>query len=103
MTFRVSKLLWTQACAAVLMALAGGLASASGSDGGGSSETGDTAAYNMGKSVYASKLACSGCPMAGKSLDMAMAKQLLASKPAVALSAEEERALSVYLKRRFKL
>ena len=91
------------AAIAMITALGAGTALASGSDGGGSPQTGDTAAYNMGKSVYATKLACSACPMAGKSLDATLAKQLLASKPAVALSAEEEKALGVYLKRRFKL
>ncbi len=76
---------------------------ASGSDGGGSAETGDTAAYNMGKSVYAAKFACSSCPLAGKRLDAAMAKEILAKKPEVSMSAEEMQALTVYLKRRFEL
>lgn len=84
------------------LALGAGLALASGTDGGGSAETGDAAAYNMGKSVYATKLACSGCPMAAKSLDSAMARDLLANKAAANLSAEESQALEVYLKRRFK-
>ncbi len=85
------------------LALAGGLAQASGSDGGGAAETGDAAAYNTGKSIYASKLACSGCPMAGKSLDAGMARELLANTKGVTLTAEETQALEVYLKRRFKL
>jgi hypothetical protein len=103
MSFRVSKHLFIRLSAAALVTLASGVATASGTDGASSSETGDAAAYNMGKSVYAAKLACSKCPMAGKSLDAALAKQLLASKPGVAMSAEEERALNAYLKRRFKL
>ena len=87
----------------VLAALAASLARASGTDGGGAAETGDTAAYNTGKGIYATKLACSVCPMAGKSLDAGMARELLANKKGVTLSAEESRALEVYLKRRFRL
>jgi hypothetical protein len=79
------------------------LALASGSDGGGSAETGDAAAYNTGKSVFARKFACASCPMAGMSLDAAKAKELLGNKRGVALSADESAALDVYLKRRFKL
>jgi hypothetical protein len=78
-------------------------ARASGSDGAGSAETGDAAAYNTGKGVFHSKLACSGCPMAGKSLDATTARELLSNKRGVSLSAEESAALDVYLKRRFKL
>jgi hypothetical protein len=91
--------------AAVLagFAFAAGAALASGSDGGGQAETGDAAAYNTGKSVYATKLACSSCPMAGKSLDAATARALLADKRAVTLTQTESAALDVYLKRRFKL
>lgn len=92
-----------RAAAAVSLALAAGLALASGSDGGGSAETGDAAAYNTGKAVYATKLACASCPMAGKSLDAATARELLANKGGATLSAEEAAALEVYLKRRFKL
>jgi Fe-S cluster biogenesis protein NfuA len=88
---------------AALLALTNGVASASGSDGGGSAETGDAAAYNTGKAVYAAKLNCSGCPMSGKSLDAGMARDLLSNKKGVTLSAEESQALDVYLKRRFKL
>ena len=92
-----------QTGAVAALAFAAGLALASGSDGGGSAETGDAALYNMGKSVFATKLACSACPMAGKSLDAAMARDLMAKQPAVSMSAEETAALQVYLKRRFKL
>lgn len=88
---------------AALLALTNGVASASGSDGGGSAETGDAAAYNTGKGVYAAKLNCNGCPMSGKSLDAGMARDLLSNKKGVTLSAEESQALEVYLKRRFKL
>lgn len=91
--------------AAVLagLAMAASLALASGNDAGGSAETGDAAAYNAGKSVYANKLACSSCPLAGKSLDAALARELLANKKGATLSGEESNALDVYLKRRFKL
>lgn len=88
---------------AALLALTSGMALASGSDGGGSAETGDAAAYNTGKAVYATKLNCSGCPMSGKSLDVGTARDLLSNKKGVTLSAEESQALDVYLKRRFKL
>ena len=85
------------------LAFGGGLARASGSDGGGSAETGDTAAYNSGKGVYAAKFACSSCPLAGKSLDAGVARSLLTDKRGVSLSAVEASALDTYLKRRFKL
>jgi hypothetical protein len=88
---------------ALPLMLAFGLALASGSDGGGGAETGDAAIYNLGKSVYASKLACASCPMAGKRLDAAMARDLLAKPLGVDLHPEEAKALAVYLKRRFKL
>ena len=86
-----------------LLALTGGVALASGSEGAGTAETGDAAAYNTGKGVYAAKLNCSGCPMSGKSLDAGMARDLLSNKKGVTLSAAESQALEVYLKRRFKL
>ena len=92
-----------RAAFAASLALSAGLALASGSDGGGQAEMGDTAAYNSGKSVFATKLACSGCPMAGKSLDADAARALLANKGSVTLSPQESAALDVYLKRRFKL
>lgn len=88
--------------ASLSLALAAQAAAASGSDGGGSAEMGDTAAYNMGKSIYAMKLACANCPLAGKTLDGAMAKQVM-EKPPVTLTANESKALSVYLKRRYKM
>jgi hypothetical protein len=78
-------------------------AMASGSDGGGGAETGDAQAYNSGKLVYAQKLACNSCAMAGKTLDAATAKHLLTDKPVAGLTDDEARALSVYLTRRFKL
>ena len=92
-----------RAAFAASLTLSAGLALASGSDGGGQAEMGDTAAYNTGKSVFATKLACNGCPMAGKSLDADAARALLANKGSVTLSPQESAALDVYLKRRFKL
>jgi hypothetical protein len=92
-----------RAALAIALAMAAGLALASGSDAGGSAETGDAAAYNTGKGIYASKFGCSGCPMAGKGLDASSARELLANKKGVSLSAEESNALEVYLKRRFRL
>jgi Glycosyl transferase family 2 len=86
-----------------LLAFAAGVAFASGSDGGGSAVTGDSALYNTGKSVYATKLACAACPLAGKTLDAALAREVLAKSVKVSLSDQESAALAVYLKRRFKL
>jgi hypothetical protein len=90
----------------ISMALSMTAAHASGSDGGGGAETGDAAAYNMGKGVYAQKFACATCSMAGKSLDATMAKKLLddkMDKMNSGVSQEERHALEVYLMRRFKL
>jgi hypothetical protein len=101
MQTRLSQLI--RAAAAASFALAAGAALASGSDGGGMAQTGDAAAYNNGKAVFAAKFACSGCPMAGKSLDLAAARTLLGNKGGVTLTADESAALDVYLKRRFKL
>ena len=89
------------ALAGLLLAASPGWAS--GSDAVGGTETDDAQAYNMGKGVYAQKLACKSCPMAGKSLDAAMARTLLSSKDLPALSAEEKQALTVYLSRRFRM
>jgi hypothetical protein len=94
-TLRRAALALTWACTA-------GFSMASGTDGAAGAETGDTAAYNRGKAVFATKVACPSCPMPGKSLDAALARELTAKKPP-ALNADEARALDVYLKRRFKL
>lgn len=88
---------------AVVLTCASLASMASGSDGGGAAETGDAQAYNIGKLVYAQKVACSTCAMPGKTLDMAAAKQILSGKPISGLSDDESRALAVYLTRRFKL
>ena len=88
---------------AAALTWAAGSSFASGSDAGGGAETGDAQAYNIGKGVYAQKLACKSCPLAGKSLDSAMARDLAAGKGTRGLNAEEQQALAVYLSRRFKL
>ena len=69
---------------------AAGSSFASGSDAGGGAETGDAQLYNIGKGVYAQKLACKSCPLAGKSLDSAMARDLAAGKGTTGLNAEEQ-------------
>jgi len=76
---------------------------ASGSDAAGGAETGDAQAYNMGKGVYASRLACPSCPKAGATLNAELARELLSGQGLPALSDDEKHALTVYLKRRFKL
>ena len=101
----IHKLLKPTVAATLLAAstLFGASAFASGSDAGGGAETGDAQSYNVGKGVYAQKLACKSCPLAGKSLDAAMARGLLSGTETYSLSAEEQQALAVYLKLRFKL
>jgi len=86
-----------------MSALFGTSALASGSDAGGGAETGNSQSYNVGKAVYAQKLACKSCPLAGKKLDAAMANQLLKTIDTYSLSANEQQALATYLKLRFKL
>lgn len=87
----------------LVLNLAAGAAFASGSEAVGGVETGDAHAYNVGKSVYATKLACATCALHGKTLDADLARALLAGKDLPQLSEDEAQALSVYLKRRFKL
>lgn len=87
--------------AATLFAFAAPSA-ASGSDAAGGGYVRDAQYYNIGKGVYAQKVACNGCPMAGKTLDSATARELAAGKGTPALSTEEQQALTVYLERRFK-
>ena len=101
----IHKRFKTMAAASVLLAstLLGAPAFASGSDAGGGAETGDTQSYNLGKGLYAQRLACKSCPLAGKGLDATLARQLLTGKETYGLSAEEQRSLAVYLKLRFKL
>ncbi len=79
------------------------IALASGSDAVGAAQTGDRAAYNLGKRVYAVKIACESCPMAGKKLNKDTAKIMLMSDSKTDLTTSEEKALTIYLKRRFRL
>ena len=76
------------------------IAVASNSDATGGNTTSDAQAYNTGKGVYAQKLNCKTCPLVGKSLDVSMARELLAGKGTPALSEQEQQALNVYLDRK---
>ena len=93
---------WVSALGALAVA-ASGAALASGSEGFTQGQNNDTRLYNVGKGVYADKFACSGCPLAGKSLNADVAKGVLGGTPKVSLSGEEQDAVAVYLKRRFKI
>ncbi|WP_019868247.1 hypothetical protein [Methylovulum miyakonense] len=95
-----------------LTVLALGLAAASSvlASGSYSISGGDQAnqAYNLGKSAFYRKLACSSCPLASQELDEAKATELVAqlakaSELAQKLSETERDAAVVYLKRRYKL
>lgn len=79
------------------------LAHASGSEGFAAGQSNDTRLYNTGKGVYSEKFACGGCPLAGKSLNADLARDVLRGNPKVTLSAAEQDAVMVYLKRRFKI
>jgi hypothetical protein len=59
--------------------------------------------YNTGKAVFADKYACSNCPLAGKTLNAELAKEVLKGSPKVTLTNDESEALAAYLKRRFKI
>ena len=76
---------------------------ASGSESFSQGQNNDTRLYNAGKGVYADKFACSGCPLAGKTLSASVAREVLGGTPKVALSSDEQDAVAVYLKRRFKI
>ena len=77
---------------------------ASGSDSLGTGLSGEQARYNAGKAVYAQKLACPDCMMAGKMLDKMQAQQIIANTDVMSkLSDTEREALTTYLKLRFKL
>ena len=90
--------------AAVLLtaAFTGG-AFASGSEGFSVGLNNEAQLYNAGKGVYADKFSCGGCPLAGKSLNADLARDVLRGNPKVTLSKTEEDAVMVYLKRRFKI
>ena len=83
--------------------VASGAALASGSEGFAQGQNNDSRLYTVGKGVYADKFACSGCPLAGKALNADVAKGVLGGAPKVTLSGEEQDAVAVYLKRRFKI
>ena len=101
----IQELFRPAATAALLAASAlfGAPAFASGSDAGGGAETGDAQLYNVGKGIYAQRLACKSCPLSGKTLDAPMARGLLEGKETYGLNAEDQQALAVYLKLRFRL
>lgn len=103
MTFLTRTALAVGALAALTTGGLIGTALASGSEGFSQAPTGDTQKYNAGKGVYADKLSCSGCPLAGKQLTSELAREVLGGKPQIALSPEEQSALTVYLKRRFRI
>lgn len=88
---------------ALLMSALPFVALASGSEGVSGGETSEAQMYNVGKAVYAQKLACSNCPLAGKALNAMLAKDLLAGNQTQSLNADDKTALTSYLKRRFKL
>ncbi len=88
---------------ALLMSALPFVALASGSEGVSGGETSEAQMYNVGKAVYAQKLACSNCPLAGKALNVMLAKDLLAGNQTQSLNADDKTALASYLKRRFKL
>jgi hypothetical protein len=86
-----------------IAALVSGAAFASGSEGFSAGPTSDTQLYNAGKGVYADKFSCGGCPLAGKALNADLAREVISGKQNVKLSEQEQSALTVYLKRRFKI
>ena len=76
---------------------------ASGSSAVGQAKTGGAAAYNQGKRVFATKVACGDCPNPNMELNKTSAQSLLSTLPELKLSEPDQEALAVYLKRRFKL
>ena len=102
-THQNSKSIALQTLLTLALAASPVLSLASNSDATGGNETSDAQAYNQGKGVYAQKLACSNCPLAGKILNAGIARDLLGGKDTQSLSPDESKSLTVYLKRRFKL
>lgn len=76
---------------------------ASGSDAVGSAQTGDRVYYGLGKRVYSKKIVCKSCPMAGTKLNRNSAEKILNDDTVTSLSNKEQKALAVYLTRRFRL
>lgn len=98
------KLLLKRLVLTLALPLVAGAAFASGSDSFGGGLTGEQQSYNAGKAVYAQKIGCSKCMMAGKALDKTSAQNLLANPDKTTNLSDEERvALTTYLKLRFKL
>lgn len=91
------------AIVAATVMVASGHVFASGSDAGASAKTGEAAAYQLGKQVFAKKYACKSCPLHKQRLNKGMASQILEGEPKVDLSQNEAKALQVFLQRRFKL
>lgn len=88
---------------ALTLPLLASSAFASGSDSFGG-QSGSQAQYNTGKAVFAQKLACTSCPLAGKTLDKMLAQQILSDSAATSMLSDDERMpLTTYLKTRFKL
>lgn len=89
--------------ATLALAASASTAFASGSESFSSGPSSDARLYNVGKGVYADKLACSSCPLADKTLTAEVAKAVLNGEPKVDLTNDEAQALGAYLKRRFKI
>ncbi len=103
MTFATRTTLIASATAAVFAAVVSVNSFASGSESISSGPSNDARLYNAGKGVYADKFSCVSCPLAGKSLNAELAKEVLNGKPKVELSSDEAEALAAYLKRRFRV
>ncbi len=89
--------------AGLILSAVSTVAFASGSDAVGAAQTGDRGAYNLGKRVLATKVICKSCPMAGKKINKSAAMSLLADGTGADLKPAEQKALRIYLERRFKL
>lgn len=83
--------------------LVSGQVSASGSDSFSSARTGEAAAYQLGKKVFAKNYSCKTCPLYKQRLNKDLAEQILTGEPKVDLSKNDAAALQAFLQRRFKL
>ena len=92
-------------CSLIILNLAGfsSFTCASGSDAVGSAKTGERAFYGLGKRIYSKKIVCKSCPLAGTKLNRDLAEKILNGDSSANLTSKEQAALSVYLKRRFRL
>lgn len=60
--------------------------------------------YDYGRELYAVKLGCESCPLGERPLDEGLAKRFLVDESLrFSLSADEEAAVTVFLKQRFGL